>query len=179
MKIDTTRIALAKQIAGVAPRGSEVIGLITQSDDFRDMAALVRMQTGIYVSMMGQSIRSIDQRRVEAALAAATLGKIGGAATSERKTQAARRNATQPAAPGKKRGRPKAESGYAIAWDDRGTMKIHGDPEDASEEFPSTTKLYDTREAAQADIDANEWHNCSVIKVTRLTPNRIDYEPLK
>ena len=172
MKIDTTRISLATQMAGAIPAGAEVAGLIINSNDARDYSALVRMRTGIYVSMIAQSSRSIDQDRAKAALAAAALGRRGGRKTSPAKTKAVRENA-------KKGGRPPARSGYAIVWDDRGTMKIHGWPDDATIEEPATTTLYETEAAAQAEIDEKEWHNCRVITVTRLTPKRIDYEPIK
>lgn len=63
MKVNTNRMNMARQMAGDVPDGAKIIGLITESDDCycRNYAALVRMSNGIYVTMMGNVIRSIDQ----------------------------------------------------------------------------------------------------------------------
>lgn len=73
MKIDTTRITLARQMAGQVPDGATVIGLVTESDDCycRNWSALVRMSTGIYVTMIDHTVRSIDQAIARDAIARA------------------------------------------------------------------------------------------------------------
>ena len=71
MTIDTTRIALAEQMAGQVPQGAEIIGLVTESDDYRNYSALVRMRTGIYVTIAAHTTRSLDPRVARAAIAAA------------------------------------------------------------------------------------------------------------
>ena len=70
MKIDKTSIILAKQMAGHVPEGASVIGLVIESNDCycRNYSALVKMPTGIYVTMIGQTVRSIDQRIAKAAI---------------------------------------------------------------------------------------------------------------
>lgn len=74
MTIDTTRIAMATQMAGHVPQGAEVIGLITESDDCycRNYSALVRMRTGIYVTMIAHAVRSLDPRIAKTAINKAT-----------------------------------------------------------------------------------------------------------
>ena len=55
---------MARQMAGASlPDGAEVVGLVTESDDCycRNGAALVRMPTGIYVTMIDGVMRSVDQ----------------------------------------------------------------------------------------------------------------------
>jgi len=74
MTIDLTRIPMARQMAGHVPEGAEVIGLVIESDDCycRNWSALVRMATGIYVTMIGQTARSLDQAIARDAVARAT-----------------------------------------------------------------------------------------------------------
>jgi hypothetical protein len=75
MTIDTTRIAMARQMAGHIPDDAEVIGLVTESDDCycRNWSALVRMATGVYVTMIDHTIRSLDPAIARAAIARATV----------------------------------------------------------------------------------------------------------
>ncbi len=71
MKIDTTRITLAGQLAGNIPSGAEVLGLVLEPVD-RLHSALVRIpSTGIYVTMCGDVCRSVDQREAQRAVDAA------------------------------------------------------------------------------------------------------------
>ena len=71
MRIDTTRIAMARQMAGHIPDDAKVIGLVTESDNCycRNRSALVRMATGIYVTMIDYTIRSLDPAIARAAIA--------------------------------------------------------------------------------------------------------------
>jgi len=71
MKIDTTRITLATQLAGIIPDGAEVLGLVLEPVD-RLHSALVRMRTGIYVTMCGDVSRSVNQREARQAVASST-----------------------------------------------------------------------------------------------------------
>jgi hypothetical protein len=67
MKIDKTRITLATQLAGSVPDGAETMGLVLEPVD-RLHSALVRMRTGIYVTMCGNVTRSVDQREAARAV---------------------------------------------------------------------------------------------------------------
>ena len=69
------------------------------------------------------------------------------------------------------------QQGYAIVWEDGKRTRISGDIEDATEEYPATTTLYATAKEAQDKIDAEEWHNCCVMRVAALTPANITLEP--
>lgn len=72
MKIDTTRTTLASQFAGNIPAGAEVLGLVMEPVD-RLHSALVRIPaTGIYVTMCGDAVRSVDQREARQAVASST-----------------------------------------------------------------------------------------------------------
>ena len=76
--------------ASPLPAGAECCGTVTR--DEYDTGALIRMGTGIYVQGNAGAIRSLPQRDVERSLAAASIGRLGGAKTSPAKAAAARRN---------------------------------------------------------------------------------------
>lgn len=80
MRIDTDRVKLATQLAGIIPRGAKVLGLITESDDCycRNNCALVRFATGLYATMVGDVVRTIDQRIARAAVAEAVAEREVG-----------------------------------------------------------------------------------------------------
>ena len=75
MTIDTTRIAIARQMAGHIPDDAEVIGLVTESNSCycRNWSALVRMATGIHVTMIDHTIRPLNPAIARAAIAMATV----------------------------------------------------------------------------------------------------------
>jgi len=76
MRITTqpNEINKARQFAGPLPEGAEIVGAVVESDDGRDYAAVLLMPTGLYVTQLGQAVRTIDQRRVHRALDAAERG---------------------------------------------------------------------------------------------------------
>ena len=77
MRITTqpNAVSKARQLAGPLPEQAKCVGMVINSDDGRDYAALVLMPTGLYVTMLGGATRSIDQRRVHRALDAADRGR--------------------------------------------------------------------------------------------------------
>lgn len=87
------------------PAGAEALGTIQR--ETLEKGALIRLSTGIYVQGNANAIRTLDQSDVVEALArseaASTLGRTGGAMTSEAKASAARAN-------GKRGGRPRKQA---------------------------------------------------------------------
>lgn len=77
--------------SGPLPGGAEFCGVVTRGDT-GDTGALIRLATGIYMQGNEGAIRSLPQAEVAASLAAARLGRLGGTASTPRKSDAARKN---------------------------------------------------------------------------------------
>lgn len=80
------------------PAGAEAIGTVQREN--LETGALIRLGTGVYVQGNANSIRTLPQSEVEAALAKSAAAASLGSMTSDKKAAAVRAN-------GKLGGRPK------------------------------------------------------------------------
>ncbi len=91
------------------PAGAAALGTVTRETG--ETGALIRLASGNYVQGNAGSIRTLDQRAAEQALAISAAAAALGSARSARKTAANRAKANLPPKPGKRpRGRPRKDS---------------------------------------------------------------------